>query len=413
MGVGIDDRHRNSSMSQESQLYPEARRPARRYDLDWLKVIATLTVFIFHCLRFFDWDAWHVKNNQLDAIATALTAVLAQWIMPLFFLLSGASIYYALSFRTAGQFLQERCLRLLVPLLFGIFVFSPPQVYLERLSNSIHGVAPWQGGQAFSGSFWEFIPFYFQGWYLFGGNFAWMGIHLWYLLVLFLYSVLILPLALALRQNPVQKLVAKLIVWCQAPMAIFLLALPISLLESGLDPVTIGVRAAGGWNFFTYLICLIYGYCLVAEQRLEQALHRQGLLALVLVLLTTPLLLLGQIHEMFADSVSYGSLGYALITTLRAFNAGFWLIALLSFGSRFFSFNSQTLRYTSEATLPFYILHQPVILILGFYLREWDIGAWPKFLVLSVSAFGTIALLYELFVRRINGLRFLFGLKLR
>ncbi|NJR57173.1 MAG: acyltransferase [Acaryochloris sp. CRU_2_0] len=181
--------------------------PIRRYDLDWLRVAATLGVFVFHCLRFFDLGAWHIKNNQLDAIATALVVLLIQWIMPLFFLLSGASIYFAIQSRTAGQFIRERCLRLLIPLLFGIFVLSPPQVYLERLTNPLHGVAPWNGGWQFSGSFWEFIPYYFQGWYLFSGNFAWMGIHLWYLLVLFLFSLLLLPLFWALKQSKGQKLI--------------------------------------------------------------------------------------------------------------------------------------------------------------------------------------------------------------
>jgi glucans biosynthesis protein C len=135
------------------------RKSARRYDFDWLKVVATFAVFIFHCLRFFDLDAWHVKNDELDAIATALVEILLQWIMPLFFLLSGTSIYFALQFRTAKQFIRERCLRLLIPLLFGIFILSPPQVYLERLSNPQHGVAPWQGGWQFAGSFWEFVPY--------------------------------------------------------------------------------------------------------------------------------------------------------------------------------------------------------------------------------------------------------------
>jgi Acyltransferase family len=78
-------------MNQEPPLNLEASRTARRYDFDWLKVIATFTVFIFHCLRFFDFGAWHVKNNQLDAIATTFAGILLQWIMPLFFLLSGTS----------------------------------------------------------------------------------------------------------------------------------------------------------------------------------------------------------------------------------------------------------------------------------------------------------------------------------
>ena len=59
-----------------------------------------------------------------------------QWMMPLFFVLSGAAVYFTLRFRKAGGFLKERCLRILVPWLgIGIFVIAPVQVYLERLGS--------------------------------------------------------------------------------------------------------------------------------------------------------------------------------------------------------------------------------------------------------------------------------------
>ncbi|NJR49498.1 MAG: acyltransferase [Leptolyngbyaceae cyanobacterium CSU_1_3] len=382
----------------------------RRYDFDWLKVLATLAVFIFHCLRFFDFDPWHVKNNELDAISTVLVQILLQWIMPLFFLLSGASLYFALQFRTAGQFLRERCLRLLIPLLFGIFVLSPPQVYLERLSNPQHGVAPWSGGQ-FSGSFWEFIPYYFQGWYLFGGNFAWMGIHLWYLLVLFLFSLLLLPLFLIFKRGKGQWLIEPLAIVLAKPGAIFLLGLPIAILESGLDPATFGVRAAGGWNFFTYLIFFLCGYLIVVDRRIEEAVHQHFIPALAIAGVTTPILLEPLRHLLFGADLTYASVGYTLVMLLRSFNSWCWMIVFLSLGREFLSFSHATLQFMSKATLPFYILHQPIILIIGSLIAEWRIGVVPKFIFLSLSAFVVIVLIYELFVRRIRLFCVCFGLK--
>jgi glucans biosynthesis protein C len=397
-------------MNQEPLLSLEVSRSTRRYDSDWLKIVATFAVFIFHCLRFFDLGAWHVKNNQLDAIATVFAGLLLQWIMPLFFVLSGISIYFALKSRTAGQFFRERSMRLLIPLLFGIFVLSPPQVYLERLSNPNHGVAPWNGGQ-FSGSFWEFIPHYFQGWYLFGGNFAWMGMHLWYLLVLFLFSLLLLPLFLVIKQGKGQKLINKLARVLEKPMVIFLLGLPIVILEIGLDPTTLGVRAAGGWNLFTYLIFLLYGYLIVVDRRIEQGVYRHFIPALIIAGFTTPLLLEPIRNLLAGEGSAYGSLGYTLTIALRSFNSWCWMIVFLSLGKKFLSFNSPALRYMSEASLPFYILHQPIIVFIGFWIASWQIGVLPKFMVLSLVSFTAIALLYELFVRRIGLLRFFFGLK--
>ncbi|WP_181243679.1 acyltransferase family protein [Chamaesiphon polymorphus] len=398
-------------INQNDLLNFPINRSGRRYDFDWLKVVATFTVFIFHCLRFFDFGAWHVKNNQLDPISTTVAGLLLQWIMPLFFLLSGTSIYFALKSRTAGQFLHERSLRLLIPLLFGIFILSPPQVYLERLSNPDLGIAPWTGGQ-FSGSFLEFIPHYFQGWYLFGGNFAWMGIHLWYLLVLWLFSLLLLPLFLAIKQGKGQKLSGKLAIVLEKPMVIFLLGLSIAILESGLDPATFGVRAAGGWNFFTYLTLILLGYIIVADRHLEAGIDRYFIFTLTMAVLTTPLLL-AHFRDLFTGSgAAYGSLNYTLVNALRAFNAWCWLLAFLSLGRKFLDFNHRSLQYLSEASLPFYLLHQPIILLVGFSISGWQIGVFPKFIVLSLVSFTAIGLCYELIVRRINLLRFCFGLKL-
>jgi glucans biosynthesis protein C len=331
-------------MNQEPLLNLEVSRSARRYDFDWIKVVATFAVFIFHCLRFFDLGAWHVKNNQLDPISTTIAGILLQWIMPLFFLLSGTSIYFALKSRTAGQFIKERLLRLLIPLLFGIFILSPPQVYLERLSNPVLGVAPWIGGQ-FSGSFWEFIPYYFQGWYLFGGNFAWMGIHLWYLLVLLLFSLLLLPLFLAIKQGKGQASIDKLAIFLEKPMVIFLLGLPIVVLESGLNPTTFGVRAAGGWNFFTYLILLLCGYLIVLDRRIEKAVYRHFIPALTIAVLTTPFLLEPVRNFLTGNGAVYGSFSYTLLMALRAFNAWCWVLAFLSLGRKFLNFNHRSLRY--------------------------------------------------------------------
>jgi surface polysaccharide O-acyltransferase-like enzyme len=372
-------------MSQETQLNLDASRPIRRYDFDWLKVAATLTVFIFHCLRFFDLEAWHVKNAQLSAVATVFAMLLLQWIMPLFFVLSGASIYFALKVRTAEQFLRERCMRLLIPLFFGIFILSPPQVYLERLSNPDRGVAPWNGGWQFSGSFWEFIPFYFQGWYLFGGNFAWMGLHLWYLLALFLFSLLLLPLFLRIKRGKKEKLMAMLAFVLEKPGAIFLLGLPIAVLESGLDPAALGSRTAGGWNFFSYLTFLLCGYLIVGDRRIEQAVNRHFVTALAIAGLTTPLLL-EPIHHLFSwDGSAYGSLGYTLMAMLRSFNSWCWIMTFLSLGRKFLNFSHPSLRYMSEASLPFYILHQPIIIFIGFVIAGWDLGVLPKFMLLSLG----------------------------
>ncbi len=119
----------------------------RYYDIDWLRVIGMLLIFSFHNARFFNEEDWHVKNFQLDFGMSVYVAVLNQFIMPLFFILSAIAIYYALKRRPGTEFMRERVSRLLVPLIFGIFTHIPFQVYIERVT---HG--------DFTGTFWQFHP---------------------------------------------------------------------------------------------------------------------------------------------------------------------------------------------------------------------------------------------------------------
>jgi len=137
---------------------------ARRFELDWLRVLAIAAVFLFHSGRFFDPQDWHVKNPSTHPALEILAALAIVWMMPLLFTISGASTFYALRKRCGGAFLKDRAQRLLVPLVVGIFTHAVWQVYLERTTH-----------YQFSGSFWQFLPHYFDGLYGVGGNFAWMG----------------------------------------------------------------------------------------------------------------------------------------------------------------------------------------------------------------------------------------------
>jgi len=91
------------------------------------------------------------------------------------------------------------------------------------------------------------------------------------------------------------------------------------------------------------------------------------------------------------------------------------LAALLLEGllARYLNFNNRFLGYANEAVLPFYILHQTVILIIGFFVLQWSMGIAPKYLIITTSSFMAIMAIYELLVRRINILRFLFGMRLK
>lgn len=375
----------------------------RRYDLDWLRVLAILLIFVYHSSRPFDnMESWHVKNNELTGAFDLLAVLGGLWIMPLFFVLSGAGAYFSLRSRTLEAFVRERFLRLVVPLTtVGWFVLSPVQVYIERATATGYNTAP------FSGSFLEFLPQYFVGIYGRGGSFAWTGVHLWFLYWLYMFTMLALPILLYLMSAPGQQLVRRLAGLVERPGAILLLALPLGLSEA---LVRVGVgpgHEEGGWYLATYVILLLYGFLIMADDRYDRAIVRHRWPALGLAALMVGTVLVAGLPSQW-QVLSVAPL--MLESALKALAGWFALVAVLGFGRRHLSVAHPSLRYAGEAVLPFYILHQPVIVMLGYVVRTWDLSIGAKYTIVLVAGFAIIALVYELAVRRHNSLRFLFGM---
>ncbi|HEU0137727.1 MAG TPA: acyltransferase family protein, partial [Flavobacterium sp.] len=108
----------------------------RRYDLDWLRVLVFGLLIFYHVGMFFvaDWQ-YHLKNNITYEWIKYPMMLVNQWRLPILFVISGMGTSYALANRTGFQFAYERTKRLLIPLIFGILVVVPPQVYFERLAQ--------------------------------------------------------------------------------------------------------------------------------------------------------------------------------------------------------------------------------------------------------------------------------------
>lgn len=88
-----------------------------------------------------------------------------------------------------------------------------------------------------------------------------------------------------------------------------------------------------------------------------------------------------------------------------------WLIVLLGFSQRTLNFSNRFLEYVSEAVLPFYILHQTIIIILGYYIVQMDFSLIIKYIFINIFSFVLIVAIYETAVRRFGLLRVLFGMR--
>lgn len=380
----------------------------RRHDIDWLRVLAVLVLFFFHSARIFDLESFYVKNAQTSAGFQFFIFFVNQWHMPLFFLISGVATWFALGSRGAAGYAHERLKRLFIPFLFGTAFIIPPQIYYMRMSGLgyEHTRQP-----IFQGSYFQFYPHFFDG-VPPNGNFEWG--HLWFLAYLFVFSLLALPLFVFFRKDRGQGLVERLARLAERRGGVFLFAIPLMLGEALLRARWPGTNNLySDWaNFLFYICFFIYGYVLSTDERFRAAIDRDGKLALGLAIgtfLIYPLLLLTHSLPSSRGYTPY----YMGLMALRGLNSWLFVVAILSFGHRFLNFTNRFLRYANESALPVYILHQTVIVMLGYYVIRWQVGMMTKYFVIILLSLAITMALYDVFVKRIGPLRFLFGMRLR
>jgi glucan biosynthesis protein C len=328
--------------------------------------------------------------------------------MPLFFLLSGVGSWYALKSRSGRQYLFERVKRLLVPLYtVGIFILLPPQFYFDLIT---HG--------RYVPSIGKLIPPYWDSWPSFRFRLdepyltnLWPG-HLWFLHFLFLVCLLTLPLLLYLKSQSGQRLIERLAGWCHRRGGIFLFLIPLVLVRIGLRSFFAGEHT---WaDLVEYAVFFLIGYLIPADKRFTEGFKRHGWAALALAVAgfagIAYMFMELQYNPMTGESFSRMYVLFHIVWSITSWS---WIAFILSLGAKYLNFNHKILAYANDAVLPFYILHQTIILLVGWYIipLKWPIPL--KYLIISTSSFALIMAIYELLIKRINPIRFLFGMRLK
>ncbi len=369
----------------------------RRNDLDWLRVIVFGLLIFYHVGMFFvPWD-FHIKNHNIYPALKWPMYFLNQWRLPILFMISGMGTYYALSKRSGGQFAKERTIRLLIPLIFGMLLIIPPQVYFERLFR----------GQ-FTGTYFDFWPSHaFTGVYP-EGNLSWH--HLWFLPYLLLFSLLLIPAFLYLRKHPDAKLLVRIRKLSAKAFGLYWLIFPLFLWESLLEPFFPPTHALiGDWfNIVNYITFFFYGFLLISAGNVfweNIMLYRKKYLYCGLLGFG----LLTSIRLLFEDSIPV----HFTEASLKIFNLWSWILCIMGYAAAYLTRRSPFLSYANEAVYPFYILHQTITIAIGYYLANLDWGFLPKFFIMVAGTFGGAWLVYEFGIRRWRWIRPLFGLKPR
>src|SRR5579859_3753394 len=408
---------------------PPASAPAtgRRYELDWLRAFVVLGLIPIHAAAIFSTTAdAYLKNSQTSQSMALLNVFAGAWGMPLLFVVAGASAYFALNHRTGSRYLLERVQRLIVPFVFATLTIIPIQVYAVAVSNPdlVRSFAIPIHDPNFTSSALAFYVEYLRDYAYFLTHFSpslamvFWG-HLWFIPRLFAYALVTLPLFFWLKSPRGKQLVVALGKLMRHWGAIFLFIVPLIITEMlvravDLNTVTAGWPLYDDWvQFVFYLICFIYGYLVYAISTMPAAIARHGWLALALGIAGFALAVgLAQGDTLTTNPLSY-SLGYILEVPIRGFVTWFWVVAILSFATHALTFTNGLLRYLNEAAFPTYVIHMPIVTVVGMYVIALDLPWELKLVLIIAAALALTVGSYQLIVRRFRVTRALFGLKPR
>ena len=370
----------------------------RRYDIDWIRVIVFDILIFWHVGLYFvlweshvDWDLPLKNNVQVSWLSWPMLFV-RQWRLPILFVISGIGTRFALSSRTAFQYIRERNIRLLLPLMAGVLLLVPPMVYLERKLQGAMEV-----------SYWSFYPGFFKGFYP-EGNFSWH--HLWFLAYLFLMSMIALPLFLYLRRSG-RKVFAFLSRSIRkTPFSLYVLAIPLIIVQLTLEnkyPLTMAL--VDDWYAFNYyLLCFISGFILAS-------LGEQGWKAMMDIRCIS--LFLGLSASLVVLIMIHRGENPAWMQILKPLNCWSWIMAIFGYASKYLNKNGVLLRYRNTAVYPFYIIHFTILVSLGYLIINHSMHYVWKMVIMLFGTYGISFILYEFFISRIKFLRPIFGLKNR
>ena len=367
----------------------------RRYDLDWLRVIVFGLLIFYHVgMLFVPWG-FHIKNNVIYDWLTYPMWFLNQWRLPILFIISGMGTYFALQKRNTKQFALERFKRLYIPLAVGMAFVIPPHVYIERIVK-----------EQFQGSYFDFWPIEaFTGIYP-NGNFSWH--HLWFLPYLLLFSLVLIPVFKHLKNRSDSAFIKFTRSLVNSPNRIYLLIIPLYLIEALMEPFfPVNHALVGDWfAICNYLVLFFYGFLLMTvKDTFWQTIEKHRYKFLLIAVLSFALLL--SINMLFKDS----TIRHFIEAMVKVCNLWSWILTLFGLAATYLNKASKLLNYCNEAVYPFYILHQSIILVIAYFLIDLQAGLFIKGMVLIIGTFGITWIIYEFLIRRWKYIRPLFGLK--
>jgi len=372
----------------------------RQYFLDWVRVLAFAFLIFYHTgMMFVSWG-FHIESGHNSLFLKSIMVLTGSWRLDILFMVSGVAISYMCLKTPLGHFAWQRVLRLYIPLLFAIAVVVAPQSYYEALQKGI-----------FEGTFWQF-------WSTKYFSFTWdTGMeapfptynHMWYVLYLFHYTILLLPLIAFINSAPGERLLKKLETWLSEGTKILFLPFAVYFaIAYAFGNTQITHAFYNDWYAHCiYLVSMVMGLLFVRMPAIWLAFERNRRLALAIGLVSYALLLAPWYTPIEELSVYAKYLAPSLELVVK----WSWIALVLGYARHYLNYTNAGLRYCNKVVYPVFILHQSVIIVLGYYVIDWGLSGVAEYFIIALGTFGICIGLYEGVLKHFSITRILFGMK--
>lgn len=360
----------------------------RYYELDWLRVILILAVFLHHVFMPFNGDDWHVTNTDSSKLLDDIMVYFEQIRLPVLFFIAGAGSYLLLQRISGLAFLKNKIYRLVVPFFIGMMFIVPPQAYFEHPEQ-----------------YRSLLDAYRQRILAFEPN------HLWFLEFLIVFMLLAIPVSQGLRNATENRLFGYLKGLAQYQLGLFSLVIVIVAVRCWLKANTNG-DGHGIDNLALstfYGLFFLFGMLGISSPTIWQSFaHHRRASAVTLAVCSV----LFYVYYLF-DFSDYASLStrwtiWWAMCTLVSWSA---MLTLVGYASKYCKSSPDWLREANSLIFPFYILHQSVIVALAFYIVQWQNTITVKSMALLFFSFAICVLTCYVIIRPFNLARRLFGVK--
>lgn len=372
----------------------------RLYFLDWTRIFAFGLLILFHCALPFADIPWEIRNEERSLWLTRVIYWLHQWRLPLLFFIAGVGTHFSITKRKGFRFLGERFVRLFIPLVFAMLFTIPFQVYFEYMQK---GKIDMSYAEFYPGV-WDFIPYP-------DGALSWS--HLWFVVYLFVYTILLFPVFMVMETKLVQRWKLKLDKFFKSPLVPFAFVgvLIYYYFSLYIDwPEQMGLL--DDWFLFLFSMTLFFfGFSLSNLPSFWDTCEKYRWYFLGLAVTSMIILFVRYWWPLtFPEKQDEFLYTYGILNSIHI-----WMIILsaLGFAKKNLNYSNSFLQYFSPAVYPFYILHQTIIVSSGYFVVQWPLPMVIKFLILVVICFGGVLGLYHFVIRNFILTRILYGLKPR